>query len=136
MKRFKNDKRLKGLRVLIAEDDEILRSLVTVIFNYAGAETMEVGSGTDCVDIARARCPDLIFMDINMPEMNGVEACLVIKSTDKTKHIPVLLTSSDHILLADIAEKSFMAEGCLPKPFDPTQLLEKAVNIVSVRGSR
>jgi len=131
MKRFKGDSRLAARKILVADDDEAFRELLTSVFTYAGAEVIEAVDGEDCILKARLENPDLIILDIFMPKINGIEAYVSLKSSPDIRPFPVIMISSDHSVLAELHNSSFCVDGYLYKPFSAFELLEKTVNIIS-----
>jgi len=111
-------------RVLIADDEPSIRLAVTRML--ADEYTMlEAADGQEAVDIAREERPDLIFMDIMMPNLNGYTACLAIKNDHATKGIPVVMLTA----MGDEPHKQFAegmgADGYITKPFTREILLEE-----------
>ncbi|HDT15473.1 MAG TPA: response regulator [Firmicutes bacterium] len=86
-------------------------------------------NGRQAIDQAKKTVPDLIILDVMMPEMDGLEACKVLKTDKATSSIPViLLTAKGQI--TDI-EKGFKsgADAYVVKPFSPARLMEKVEEI-------
>ncbi|MDD4003761.1 MAG: response regulator [Elusimicrobiaceae bacterium] len=80
--------------ILIVDDDEIIRTLVSEILKAAGYRTDTAINGRDAVDKTLVSSPDLILLDIVMPEMNGIDACRALKANPATKNIPIIMLSS------------------------------------------
>ena len=81
--------------VLIIEDNEKNMKLARDLLQAKGYQTLEAVTGEDGVTLARARVPDLVLMDIQLPGINGIEAFRQIRAEAKTAHIPVVaLTAS------------------------------------------
>jgi len=111
-------------RVLIVDDEPSVRAAVTRMLcnEYT---VLEAADGQAAVDTAREQRPDLILMDIMMPEPNGFAACIAIKHDEATKGIPVvMLTAIGHNPHRDFAE-AMGAEGYITKPFTREILLEE-----------
>jgi CheY-like chemotaxis protein len=100
----------------------------------AGYQMVSARTGREALDIAARQPPQLIVMDIMMPDMDGIEALRQLKREDATKAIPVIvITANGH----HIARKE--AEGCgasvfLTKPFSPTQLVTEIGRLVPPDG--
>jgi len=87
---------LAGIRVLIAEDNEINAKLVNTILRNEGAQTTVVENGALAVKELDTNSFDIVLMDIQMPEMNGVEATKYIRNADhKNQHIPIVALTAD-----------------------------------------
>jgi two-component system cell cycle response regulator DivK len=81
--------------ILIVDDNEQNRKLARDVLRFAGFRTLEAGGGAEGVALAIEHLPDLVLMDIRMPDMNGTEALRQLKDDERTAKIPVVaLTSS------------------------------------------
>ena len=76
--------------ILIVEDNEKNMKLVRDVLQVKGYETLEAGTGEDGLKMARARKPDLILMDIQLPGMSGIEALKALRAAPATAAIPVV----------------------------------------------
>ena len=77
-------------RILLVEDFEDARSILTRIVRSFGYETIEANTGADAVEKAFFETPDLILMDIGLPDMSGIDAARSIKENPSTKHLPII----------------------------------------------
>ena len=94
--------------ILIVDDNENNRKLARDVLEFAGFSTIEATGGVEGVALAQERTPDLVLMDIRMPDLSGTEALKLIKEDSRTAEIPVVaLTSST--MRGD--EQRFLAEG-------------------------
>lgn len=109
--------------VLLVEDNEDNRIIYATALRYAGYRVIEAITGTEGVRRARDHVPDLILMDISVPELDGWEATAVIKADPRTRHIQVVAVTA-HALPGD-EERSLEAgcDGYLAKPIPPAALL-------------
>jgi two-component system cell cycle response regulator DivK len=104
--------------ILIVEDNERNRKLVRTILEFSGFEVVECGDGEPAIEIARARAPALILMDIELPKLDGVSAFKRLRSDPATASIPVVavtasVTSSQR---ERIVATGF--DGYIAKPID------------------
>ena len=76
--------------ILIVEDNEKNLKLVRDVLQVKGYETLEAGTAEDGLELARARAPDLILMDIQLPGMNGIDALKALRAEPATAAIPVV----------------------------------------------
>lgn len=109
-------------KILIAEDNELNRILLRDILQYHGYEITEAANGEEAIREAEAHLPDLIFMDIQMPVMDGYKAIKALKSDSKTKHI-IIVALTSFAMAGD--EDKFLAAGAehyITKPIDTVQL--------------
>lgn len=81
-------------RVLVVEDSPMQRELVAGLLRDEGYDVTEAADGKAGLDQAKSQPPELIFSDIQMPEMNGIDMCRALKSADGTKNIPVVFLSA------------------------------------------
>jgi two-component system, cell cycle response regulator DivK len=109
--------------ILLVEDNEDNRIIYATALRYAGFQVIEAITGTQAIALAHDRRPDLILMDIAIPEIDGWEATAVLKGDADTRHIPVIAVTA-HVLPGD-AERSIAAgcDGYLAKPISPAALV-------------
>lgn len=81
-------------RVLIVDDQPVNVKLLERKLEREGMEPLVAENGRQCVDIARAEKPDLILLDVMMPEMDGIEACRILQSDPATREIPVIFVTA------------------------------------------
>ena len=111
-------------RILIVEDNMDTYELVHFILEKNGFETFLAVNGRDGVNAALKQRPDLIIMDISMPEMDGWTATALIKKNEMTRAIPLLALTA-HALPGD--RQRAMDAGCdeyITKPMDLDELVE------------
>ena len=118
------------MKVLIVEDNV---SIVTVTRLVLEREGMEVRSAEDerCFNIAEEWSPSVILMDVRLPRLDGIEACMQLKLNAATTRIPVVLMTADQdgVTLVDEA----CADGLLPKPFSNKDLIATVRKFGSVK---
>ena len=111
------------MKVLIVDDDEALRSAVSIMLHVAGYETCEASDGISALKIFDNASPDLVIMDVMLPRLDGFEACAVIRRICPT--VPILFLSAK----SDISDKAigYQAGGddYLTKPFAAKELLAR-----------
>jgi len=109
--------------VLLVEDNEDNRFIYATALRYVGYEVIEAVSGTQGIEQARTHRPDLILMDISIPDVDGWEATIVLKADPLTRGIPIIAVTA-HVLPGD--ERRSMEAGCdgyLAKPVSPAALI-------------
>lgn len=110
-------------RILVVDDTEANRYAVSRILSKAGYEVVESSSGTEALRLAREK-PDLIVLDIHLPDMLGFEVCKRIKADPETQSIPVLHLSASYIQTDDkVHGLESGADGYLFQPVEPMELL-------------
>jgi two-component system, cell cycle response regulator DivK len=107
---------MKPLVVLIVDDNPRNRKLARDVLRMAGFDTLEAATGEDALVLAHERLPDLVLMDLRLPDLDGSEAARRLKARPSTAHIPVValtaLTGAQDAFL----ESGF--DGYLEKPID------------------
>jgi two-component system, cell cycle response regulator DivK len=110
--------------ILLVEDAPDIRYLVELLLQSVGHTVISVGEGVHAVQHAAHQPPDVIVMDLALPELDGWEATRQLKAQAGTCHIPVLAFTA-HVLPDDL--KRALAAGCaavITKPFDITTFLD------------
>lgn len=110
--------------ILVIEDSSDTRELLSVLLQQQGYKVVQAQSGLEGLLKARGNYPDLILMDLTLPEMDGIEAARRIHQTPELSHVPIFVVSA--YLDAEI-EAEVLAAGCVEmfsKPFDFDSLLE------------
>jgi CheY-like chemotaxis protein len=116
--------------ILIVDDEPHMRRVTELSLRRGGYEILIGRNGREGLELARLRQPELIVMDVLMPEMDGLTALRELKNDPATAGIPVVLLSArGHILLPDEAG-SCGAALFLTKPFSPTQLLAEVRRLI------
>lgn len=124
-----NTPQLSGKRILIAEDNEINRMIVRSMLEKTSAKMLTVTNGKLAVEAATQKYFDIILMDIQMPEMDGVEAMLKIKAVNPT--IPIVALTAN-AMVSDV--KHYLQEGFdehLSKPIDMNKLFRLLNTLIS-----
>jgi two-component system, cell cycle response regulator DivK len=114
-----------GRVILIVEDDPRNLKLIRDLLQIRGYTTLEATDGKQGVDMARAKMPDLILMDIQMPVMDGFEAISILKADLVTKSIPIIALTA--FAMQGDREKC-MEAGCndyITKPLDTRAFVTK-----------
>ena len=110
-------------RILVVDDSFFTRQRIVQLLVADGFEVVgEAGSGDDAVRMAERLRPDLVTMDLNLPAMNGLEACRAILSYDPTIRIIVVTASADEENVREAIRIG--ARGYVTKPFEPKRLLD------------
>ncbi|MGD9015261.1 MAG: response regulator [Candidatus Omnitrophota bacterium] len=119
-------------KILIVDDDKDICEITKKRLTQAGYETMAALSGQEAISICQANHPDLVLLDIAMPDMDGYLACEKIRQDDKTKDIPVLFVTGKGLLPKGIDKhcQDLGASGYISKPFQIEELLKKITDIL------
>lgn len=114
--------------VLIVEDNELNMKLFNDLLEANGYTTLQSRNGVAAVDLARKHRPNLILMDIQLPEVSGLEVTAWLKQDEELKHIPVIAITA-FAMKGD--EEKIRARGCeayLSKPISVRTFLETVKN--------
>jgi DNA-binding response OmpR family regulator len=116
-------------RVLIADDDAVTAQLLSVTLTKRGFETRVARSGPEALAEARAWLPDLMILDVMMPEMHGYSVCSALKGDALTSAIRIVMLTakpfgSDRRLATELG-----ADDYFTKPFDVQELVAKVVEL-------
>jgi DNA-binding response OmpR family regulator len=103
-------------RILVAEDDHDLRTAIAEYLRGEGFEVEEAANGRRALEAARTAPPDVLVLDLNMPEVDGSDVLTSWTDDAALRHLPVLLVSSA-AELAEVAQQ-FNVRASLAKPFD------------------
>lgn len=121
-------------RILIVEDNEMNRDMLTRRLRRRGYAVLEALDGRQGLAVAHAESPDLILMDMSLPEVDGWEATRQLKSAAATRAIPVIALTA-HAMADD--RRQALAAGCddyETKPIELRRLLRKMEALLGARG--
>lgn len=118
--------------ILVADDDEDIRALVSYRLTAAGFRVVEASDGQEALDLALAEVPDVAVLDVMMPGLTGVDVTRALRADDRTQGVKVILLTSrsqEHDVAAGFGAG---ADDYVTKPFSP-QELQARVNAVLAR---
>ena len=110
--------------VLIVEDNELNMKLFHDLLEAHGYRTLQTRNGFDAMDIARAEHPDLIIMDIQLPEVSGLEVTKWLKEDDELRRIPVIAVTAFAMKGDEERIRQGGCEAYISKPISVTKFLE------------
>jgi two-component sensor histidine kinase len=109
--------------ILNVDDNEPGRYATTRILNRAGFQVIEAGTGKEALRLARSASPQLVVLDVNLPDMSGIEVCRQLKTDPQTGSIMVLQISATNIAVLDrVNSLSAGADSFLVEPMEPEEL--------------
>ncbi|SEF90456.1 response regulator transcription factor [Paenibacillus sp. UNC499MF] len=108
--------------ILIVDNEKEIVELIRIYLTNEGYETVSAGDGLEALDVLKSREVDLIILDIMMPRMDGVQACLEIR---KEKNMPILMLSAKSEDMDKILGLTAGADDYLTKPFNPLELMAR-----------
>jgi len=111
-------------RILNVDDNEAKRYVTSRILRNAGYQVIESGSGRDCLELAAAEPPDLVVLDVGLPDLNGFTVCERLKSDPRTSSTPVLHLSASYTSLDDKLEGlTHGADAYMTQPMQPREFI-------------
>lgn len=120
--------------ILIVEDNELNMKLFNDLLESNGHATLRTKSGLEALALARHHRPDLILMDIQLPEISGLDVTRMLKGDDELRHIPVIAITA-FAMKGD--EEKILDGGCeayLSKPISVAKFLETVNSFLADRG--
>jgi two-component system phosphate regulon response regulator PhoB len=117
-----DDKQVKS-KVLVVDDEPDVLDLVSYNLGQAGFAVETAVDGADALRKARAAAPDLILLDLMLPEMDGLEVCKLLRRDPKTSAIPIIMLTARAGEIDRIVGLELGATDYVPKPFSPRELV-------------
>lgn len=117
------EKILSGVKVLVADDSNTIRRSADIFLRKAGCEVVYGEDGFDALAKIPEFKPDLIFVDVMMPKLDGYQVCAVVKQHPRFKAIPVIMLTSKDNVFDRARAKLLGADEYLTKPFTRDSLL-------------
>ena len=111
-------------RILIVEDEESLLKLESILLTSRGYEVKGVTDGQAALDAMPSMQPDLVLLDIMLPEIDGFEVCRQIKENPATKHIPVIMLTAKKSRDDMARGEQVGADWYITKPFKSAMVIE------------
>jgi putative two-component system response regulator len=115
-------------KILIVDDQEKNIKILAIVCRNQGYEVLEARTGRQAIDVARDQSPDIIFMDVMMPEMDGFEATKRLKTDSSTAHIPIIIVTALDSREDRLLGINAGADDFLTKPVDSEELLLRLKN--------
>ena len=112
-------------KVLIIDDQEEIRDLVDASLHDTEFEVIKASNGRVGIEMAREDKPDIILLDIMMPDLDGFMTCQMLKQYSETKDIPVIFLTAKHTMKGRTIALMAGAHDYIMKPFSPDDLLRR-----------
>ena len=110
--------------VLIVDDDEFIRKLIaTTLEDVARLELHEAADGIEAIEVARRERPRLVFLDVDMPGVDGIDACRRLREDQATSDATIVILTAAHGDGVEAQAEEAGADLFLTKPFSPLDLL-------------
>lgn len=124
-----------GKRILIVDDDPDLVEAVSMLLESEGMEPLAAYGGTEGLDMARSENPDLIVLDIMMPDKDGYQVAKELAADEGLCNIPVIMLTAvtEYVTKTSYSHgsgKELVADDFFEKPVDPQKLVERIVQLM------
>ena len=124
---------LSGIKVMVIDDSNTIRRSAEIFLAQAGCQVVLAEDGFDALAKIADHAPDLIFVDIMMPRLDGYQTCALIKKNPRLKATPVIMLSSKDGLFARARGRLAGSDEYLTKPFTKESLLRSVANYTNGR---
>src|SRR5438477_11993880 len=117
-------------KILVVDDDAELVELLSFNLKQAGYATGTASNGVEAIKKARSIAPDLILLDVMMPELDGFAVCEILRRDSATASIPIMMLTALSSELGRMAGLGSGASDFLPKPFSPRLLVARIQDLL------
>lgn len=118
-------------RILVVEDDFDISNMLRIYFSGQGFEVQVAPRGGDALTMSRKQLPNLIVLDIMLPDMNGYDVCRQLRTTTRTSHIPIIFLTQKDERSDKIQGLELGADDYITKPFDIEELKLRVQNAIT-----
>jgi two-component system phosphate regulon response regulator PhoB len=122
-------------RILVVEDEEDLQEVLSYNLRQAGHETTIVGTGQEGIARVGVETPDLVLLDLMLPDMSGTDVCRAIKSDPATRHIPVVMLTAKGEEIDRVVGFELGADDYVVKPYSMRELTLRLQAILRRRAT-
>jgi len=126
---------LNGLKVMVIDDSRTIRKSAETMLGKEGCEVVTADDGFEALALIQEHNPDLIFVDIMMPRLDGYQTCAIIKNNDTFRDTPVIMLTSKDGLFDKARGRIVGSDHYLTKPFTKDELLQAVRDKAPVRGA-
>ena len=109
-------------KILVIEDEKSIAHFISTILTANGYDAMRASSGAEAMSMISSHCPDLVILDLGLPDMDGIE---VLKSVRKWSSLPVVVVSARHHEHDKVEALDYGADDYISKPFGTSELLAR-----------
>jgi DNA-binding response OmpR family regulator len=119
--------------VLVCEDDPSLRLLLRIAIEREGHQVVEAGEGRAAIDLARSVSPDLVLVDMGLPDCDGIQVVHALRASPGLESLPILMVTGSIRPDDRLAVEHAGVDGFFSKPFDPTELADEVARLLERR---
>jgi DNA-binding response OmpR family regulator len=109
-------------RILVVEDDVDISKMLRIYFDSQGYEVLVANRGNEALDICRTKLPNVVVLDIQLPDIDGYEVCRSLRSNTRTSYVPIIFLTQKDERSDKIAGLELGADDYITKPFDIEEL--------------
>src|SRR6187399_3038372 len=120
-------------KILVVDDEPDALELVSFNLKAAGYEVVTADDGNDAVKKARQHAPDLILLDVMLPEVDGLEVCKLLRRDAATAAIPIIMLTAKAAEIDRVLGLELGADDYLTKPFSPRELVLRVKSLLKRR---
>ncbi len=121
---------MNGKTVFIIEDERDISELIALHFRKSGFIVVEFSKGNDFLDFLKKKKPDLIILDLMLPDIDGIEICKYMKSEILFRSVPIIILTAKSEESDKIIGLELGADDYVTKPFSPRELVARVKNIL------
>jgi two-component system phosphate regulon response regulator PhoB len=121
-------------RILIVDDDPDIQKLVSYNLSQAGFQVSTAATGLAALDAVQAELPDLIILDLMMPDLDGLEVCRKLRQQEKSRRIPIIMLTARTQEVDRVVGFELGADDYVMKPFSPRELVLRVKSIFRRMG--
>jgi PleD family two-component response regulator len=118
------------MQILIVEDQHATADMLRSYFETQGYTVVTVGWGEDAINFVEETIPDLVMLDIRLPDINGYEVCRHLRTHERTKHVPIIFLTERREKSAKLRGLKLGAIDYITKPFDIQELRLRVRNVL------
>ncbi len=121
-------------RVLIVDDDPDILRLVSYNVSQAGFEVITASTGREALEVVQKQPPDLIILDVMLPDVDGMEVCRTLRQQDPSRRIPIIMLTARGDEIDRVVGFELGADDYVTKPFSPRELVLRVKSILRRSG--
>lgn len=122
--------------ILVADDEPVNRTLLERLLEREGYHVLAARNGSEAVEQTQIALPDLVLLDVMMPEMDGLDACRLIKENETTRDIPIIFLSARDETEMKVSGLSLGADDYISKPFEAEELIARVHVAIRLKRER
>lgn len=126
------ENKIRNLKVMIIDDSKTIRRTAETLLQREGCQVVTAIDGFDALAKIAETNPDIIFVDIMMPRLDGYQTCAILKNNQNYQNIPVIMLSSKDGLFDQAKGKIVGSDQYLTKPFSKEELIDAIQNHVTL----